>query len=282
MSIGPAPNLGGGIHTAAACSNNGSGGNGGISPNTAPPFTASLFCTINCNCNFGGGGSGGGGGSCGGGGATVQFAPQGASPQVPGSSSPICIGTDVSTECGCLPISDFGGYGSNYGSIIQCLQNSPDPCSCIPNGIGDGGSGTLLIGAAGVGRVSTAPVPRLGVVGPGGPSTQSLSAPPTGARTPPPIVGSGFGLDISLVEASPNSGLVEGFPVYCQETGETLNSNCFQITFFSTTSINVHLILGTHNGQNCSDSSVHTYNGPNMMGTTESLPPGLNVQLTRV
>jgi hypothetical protein len=102
-----------------------------------------------------------------------------------------------------------------------------------------------------------------------------------GSITPPAVPSSGYGLVVTLFEGLPNTGNVAGFPIYCKESGVTLPSGCSGATLYAYNAGTVHINLGTFQGENCDDSSIHTYTGPNISGPASNPPQAVGQGLTR-
>lgn len=203
--------------------------------------------------------------------------------RVDGRNWPTTYTIDALTECGCLPIRDIignGGNAGNYGGIVQCLQNSPDPCSCLGGGL-NGTTNAIVARVLNRRGATTENLPHVGVTGPGGPGTSAQAMPGVGSLTPPAVPASGPGIKVTLEETSPLGGNISGFPIYIAETGVTLVSTCAGVTFYSTAVETVHIILGTSEGQNCNDLSVHSYSGSGGSANTHTPPLNVSVFMTR-
>lgn len=117
MSIGPAPNLSGGMATVMQCCA------GAFDSGNGSSFTGlNAAKWLNCNCNStdcsgpgggGGEGGGGGGGSCGSGGGSGGLVPNMSTSGLRPNDDIICLGTEIITPCGCEPIPFPGSQQTN-------------------------------------------------------------------------------------------------------------------------------------------------------------------------
>lgn len=236
MSIGPAPNLSGGMATVMQCCA------GAFDSGNGSSFTGlNAAKWLNCNCNStdcsgpgggGGEGGGGGGGSCGSGGGSGGLVPNMSTSGLRPNDDIICLGTEIITPCGCEPIPFPGSQQTN---------RLPFPAP---------------------GRVSLYPVvgppgPRMPL--PGYPAPGVLPSPIAGQPVPVAVPNSSapHSQGVNIFTLGVLTGPFSGMPITCSDTGVTLASNCSTAVFYHDATGTKHYSVPTGTGINC-DGNVPT------------------------